>query len=59
MFGMGLSHFFLTALEIVGIAFKFAGMSSAASVVLGGALALSLSAFVLQMLKDKDQLGSE
>ena len=54
-----MSHFFLTALEIVGIAFKFAGMSSAASVVLGGALALSLSAFVLHLLKYKDQPGSE
>jgi len=59
VFGLGLSQFVLTALAIGGIAFKVAGMSGAASVVLGGGLALSSSAFVLQLLKDKDQLESE
>ena len=59
VFGLVLSQFVLTALEIDGIAFKVVSMSGATLVVLGGELALSLSAFVLQLLKDKDQMGSE
>ena len=59
MFGLVLSQFSMTALEIGGMDFKVVGMSGAASLVLGGVLSLSLSAFVLQMLKDKDRLGSE
>ena len=50
VFGQGLSQFVLTALEICGIAFKVAGMYGAALVVLGGGLALSLSAFVIHLL---------
>ena len=34
-------------------------MSGAASVVLGGGLDLFLSEFVIQLLKDKDKMGSE
>ena len=54
VFGLRLSQFFLIAPKIVGISFKVSGMSGAASVVLGGGLALSSSAFVLHLLKDKD-----
>ena len=59
VFGMGLSQFILTDLDIVEIAFKVARMSGAASVVLGGGLDLLLSEFVIQLLKDKDKMGSE
>ena len=40
MFGMGLSQFVLNTLEIGGITFKVAGMSGAASVVVGVGLSL-------------------
>lgn len=33
-------------------------MSPAASITIGGSLALSSSAFVLQLLKDKDAMGT-
>ena len=59
MFGLGLSQLVLTDMVISGIAFKVAGMYGAESVVLGGGLDLSSSAFVLQLLKDKDKLGLE
>ena len=52
-------HFVLTTLAIGWIAFKVDGMSGAALVAMGNGLALSSSAFVLQLLKDKDQLGWE
>jgi CPA2 family monovalent cation:H+ antiporter-2 len=55
VFGLGLAQVVLTATFVAGIA-KLCGMSSAAMVVLGGGLALSSSAFVLQLLKDKQQL---
>lgn len=58
VFGLGLSQFTITALVVASIA-GLCGMSSDAMVVLGGGLALSSSAFVLQLLKDKDQLGTE
>ena len=59
VFGLGLSHLVQTSLVISGIYFKVVGMYGSTPVVLGGGLALSLSAFLLHLLKDKDQLGSE
>lgn len=57
VFGLGLSQFVATSLAIAGIG-KLAGLPSNALVVLGGGIALSSSAFVLQLLKDKDQLAT-
>lgn len=57
VFGLGLSQFLGTALVVAGIG-KLAGLPSNALVVLGGGIALSSSAFVLQLLKDKDQLAT-
>merc|ERR1719401_622360 len=50
VFGLGLAQVVLTGCAVAGIA-KLCGMSSAATVVLGGGIALSSSAFVLQLLK--------
>mmetsp|Transcript_4061 Transcript_4061/g.6792 ORF Transcript_4061/g.6792 Transcript_4061/m.6792 type:complete len:476 (-) Transcript_4061:183-1610(-) len=58
VFGLGGSQFAITAL-VVGAIATLCGMSPAASVILGGGLALSSSAFVLQLLKDKDMLSTE
>lgn len=58
VFGLGGSQFLITAI-VVAIIANFAGLSSAAQIILGGGLALSSSAFVLQLLKDKDELGSQ
>jgi len=55
VFGLGGSQFIFTAIAIAFIA-KICGLSSAAQIVIGGGLALSSSAFVLQLLKDKNQL---
>jgi monovalent cation:proton antiporter-2 (CPA2) family protein len=58
VFGLGGSQFIVTGLVIAIIA-RLCGLSSAAQMILGGGLALSSSAFVLQLLKDKDELGSQ
>ncbi|KAL7541539.1 hypothetical protein ACHAXR_011697 [Thalassiosira sp. AJA248-18] len=55
VFGLGLAQVVLTTCSVAGIA-SLCGMSSAAMIVLGGGIALSSSAFVLQLLKDKQQL---
>jgi Kef-type K+ transport system membrane component KefB len=55
VFGLGLAQVVLTA-SSVGVVAKLLGLSSAAAIVLGGGIALSSSAFVLQLLKDKNQL---
>jgi len=55
VFGLGLAQVVLTAALVAGVA-SVCGMSSAAMIVLGGGIALSSSAFVLQLLKDKQQL---
>ncbi|KAL7552020.1 hypothetical protein ACHAWF_015232 [Thalassiosira exigua] len=55
VFGLGLAQVVLTASSVAGVA-KLCGLSAAAAVVLGGGIALSSSAFVLQLLKDKRQL---
>lgn len=57
VFGLGLSQFLCTALAIAGVG-KIVGLPANALVVLGGGLALSSSAFVLQLLKDKNQLAT-
>jgi len=57
VFGLGLSQFLLTAVAIAAAGSTF-GLPANALVVLGGGLALSSSAFVLQLLKDKDQLAT-
>lgn len=57
VFGLGLAQVILTATAVAVIS-SFCGMSSAAMVVLGGGIALSSSAFVLQLLKDKQQLDT-
>jgi len=58
VFGLGLSQFLVTGLAVALVA-KACGLDFAAQVVLGGGLALSSSAFVLQLLKDKNQLSTE
>jgi CPA2 family monovalent cation:H+ antiporter-2 len=57
VFGLGLSQFVVTALAVAGVG-SLAGLPANAVVVLGGGLALSSSAFVLQLLKDKNQLAT-
>ena len=58
VFGLGLSQVAITSVIIAAIA-GACGQSAAAKIVIGGGLALSSSAFVLQLLKDKDQLGTK
>ena len=57
VFGLGLCQFLLTAAAVAGVGSLF-GLPGNALVVLGGGLALSSSAFVLQLLKDKQQLAT-
>ena len=58
VFGLGGSQFLVTGL-VVALICKYAlGLSTAAQFVLGGGLALSSSAFVLQLLKDKDEMST-
>ncbi len=58
VFGLGGSQFLITAV-VVAIIAGLCGLSFAAQIVLGGGLALSSSAFVLQLLKDKGELSSQ
>ena len=57
VFGLGMSQFLGTAAVIAMIGSLF-GLPGNALVVLGGGLALSSSAFVLQLLKDKKALAT-
>ena len=57
VFGLGTSQFLVTAAAATGLA-RAAGLSTAAAVTIGGSLSLSSSAFVLQLLKDKNSMGS-
>ena len=57
VFGLGFAQFGLTALAIAAAGSLF-GLPANALVVLGGGLALSSSAFVLQLLKDNNQLAT-
>jgi hypothetical protein len=58
VFGLGLSQYAITAGVIGMVARVFGGLSSPASIVVGGALSLSSSAFVLQLIKDKKELAT-
>ncbi len=58
VFGIGLTQFSVTAAAIAGIC-KLLGYSVPAMIIIGWSLALSSSAFVLQLLKDKDQMGTQ
>jgi len=58
VFGLGGSQFLITAAFVAAICKFGFGLSTAAQIVLGGGLALSSSAFVLQLLKDKDQMST-
>jgi len=58
VFGIGLTQFTATAL-LIGMLSKLRfGLSTAASIIVGWSLALSSSAFVLQLLKDKNEMES-
>jgi len=57
VFGLGLSQFLSTAMAVFAIGSYFR-IPSNALVVLGAGVALSSSAFVLQLLKDKNQLAT-
>ena len=57
MTGLGLSQFLCSALAIAGVG-SLLKLPANALVVLGGGLSLSSSAFVLQLLKDKNQLAT-
>jgi len=58
VFGLGASQFIATAAIVAVICNMCFGLSMAAQIVIGGGLALSSSAFVLQLLKDKDQMNT-
>lgn len=58
VFGLGLSQYTLSAVALGLCAKFFGGLSGPASIVVGGALSLSSSAFVLQLIKDKKELAT-
>lgn len=58
VFGLGGSQFLVTAV-VVAIISSLCGLTTAAQIVLGGGLALSSSAFVLQLLKDKNEMNTQ
>ena len=57
VFGLGTSQFIVTAAAGTGVALA-CGLPPAAAVTIGGSLSLSSSAFVLQLLKDKNEMGT-
>eukprot|EP01041_Mallomonas_annulata_P001869 gene1869-3626_t len=57
VFGLGTLQFVCTSLAGMGISL-LCGLSPPAAVTIGGSLALSSSAFVLQLLKDKEAMGT-
>lgn len=59
VFGIGLGQFTVTATLIAIISKTLLKYSTAAAVIIGWSLALSSSAFVLQLLKDKNETDSE
>mmetsp|Transcript_55 Transcript_55/g.112 ORF Transcript_55/g.112 Transcript_55/m.112 type:complete len:500 (+) Transcript_55:185-1684(+) len=59
VFGLGGSQFLVTGAVVAAICKFCFGLSTAAQIVLGGGLALSSSAFVLQLLKDKDEMNTK
>lgn len=59
VFGIGLGQFTITACIIGVLAKAIFNYSTAATIIVGWSLALSSSAFVLQLLKDKNETGSQ
>lgn len=57
VFGLGSAQFFTTTLLIAGIAY-YLGLNISGSFVLGGALALSSTAFVLRLMTDRAELST-
>lgn len=57
VFGLGGCQYLLSAIAIASAGVR-CGLSPAAAVTVGGSLALSSSAFVLQLLKDRGALGT-
>jgi CPA2 family monovalent cation:H+ antiporter-2 len=55
--GLGLFQFVLTGFGVAAVA-SAAGMTGPSLFVIGGGLALSSSAFVLQLLKERDDMGT-
>ncbi len=58
VFGLGLLQFVTTAVAVALVGMFVGGVPANALVVLGGGIALSSSAFVLQLLKDNNQLAT-
>ncbi|KAL3789609.1 hypothetical protein HJC23_003158 [Cyclotella cryptica] len=58
VFGLGLSQYMISACVLGLVAKAVGGLSAPAAVVVGGALSLSSSAFVLQLIKDKKELAT-
>lgn len=58
VFGLGSSQFLLTS-AVVALGCRLFQMSWPSAIAVGGSLALSSSAFVLQLLKDKNALDSD
>ena len=58
VFGLGLSQYLISACALGLVAKVAGGLSGPAAVVVGGALSLSSSAFVLQLIKDKKELAT-
>lgn len=58
VFGLGSLQLFLTGAAISGICYFIFGLSGAASILIGPALALSSTAFVLQLLNEQKALSS-
>lgn len=58
VFGFGGSQFVVTAI-VVALICALCGLSAASQIIIGGGLALSSSAFVLQLLKDKDEMNTK
>lgn len=57
VFGLGTSQFLVSG-AIISIVASIVGMSSQTSIVLGASLALSSSAFVLQLLSERGEVGT-
>jgi CPA2 family monovalent cation:H+ antiporter-2 len=57
VFGLGLAQFVVTGVAL-GFACASAGLDVRAAFVVGGALALSSSAFVLQLLNERGEIGT-
>lgn len=57
VFGLGTAQFFVTGAIITAAAIA-AGITSQAAIVVGAALALSSSAFVLQLLSERGEVGT-